>query len=176
MYANLFGDFVKGSDLQAYSPEIQYGIRLHRKIDHYIDHHPKVQALMHELHEELPRISGIAVDLYFDHLLARHWSEYHSQELEEFVTQFFAYPVDRSAYPKEEFWLVLDTMRDGNWIVNYRHHHGLEFACRGLSRRISFPNALYTAPEVFLIHEKKIEQCFRLYMKDAQDFFAATDT
>ena len=40
MYANLFGDFVKGKDLSMYSPQVQKGILLHRKIDDYIDNHP----------------------------------------------------------------------------------------------------------------------------------------
>lgn len=176
MYANLFGDFVKGPDLQAYRPEIQAGIRLHRQIDHYIDHHPEVQALMHDLHAELPRISGIAVDLYFDHLLARQWADYHAEDFERFVSRFFTHPVQRSDYPKPEFWMVLDKMREGDWIGNYRYHHGLEFACRGLSRRISFPNALYTAPEVFLAHEERITRCFHTFMDDAQLFFAKAES
>lgn len=175
MYANLFGDFVKGSDLQAFRPEIQFGIRLHRKIDDYIDRHPKVQELMHQLHDELPRISGIAIDLYFDHLLARNWSDYHPVPLESFVDNFYRHPVNRSDYPKEEFWFVLDKMHEGNWILNYRYHHGLEFACRGLSRRISFPNELYKGPEIFLEHQVEIEKCFRTYMEDARDFFAAAE-
>jgi acyl carrier protein phosphodiesterase len=42
MHANLYGDFVKGKDLSQFDSTIQTGIRLHRKIDSYIDHHPDV--------------------------------------------------------------------------------------------------------------------------------------
>ena len=50
MYYNLFGDFVKGSDLSRFPIKIQEGIRLHREIDHYIDHHPYVRKLLHKLY------------------------------------------------------------------------------------------------------------------------------
>jgi acyl carrier protein phosphodiesterase len=176
MYANLFGDFVKGKEWESMRPEIRYGILLHRKIDNYIDHHPQVQALMHTLYDELPKISGIAVDLYFDHLLARNWSDYHPLPLEDFVEKFFAHPVDRADYPKDEFWFVMDKIHEGDWILNYRFHHGLEFACYGLSRRISFPNVLHKAPTVFLAHEAEIERCFRSFMEDALLFFAKEDS
>ena len=49
MHANLFGDYVKGSDLSTYSKPVQEGIRLHRQIDSYIDHHPDVLKLMHTI-------------------------------------------------------------------------------------------------------------------------------
>lgn len=176
MYANLFGDFVKGSNLSAYSESVQKGIRLHRSIDHYIDHHPAVTDLQHALHSELPRISGIATDLYFDHLLARDWSDFHPLPLEQFVDGFFNFPIEKSHLPNAEFWQVLKIMEAGSWIVNYQTLKGLEFACSGLSRRISFENNLDTAPQVFERHREHIESAFNTYMKDARLFFGSTRT
>ena len=87
MQPNLFGDFVKGKDLSRYPEKIQEGILLHREIDNYIDHHPVILELIHELYIPLPKVAPIAVDLYFDHLLAKKWSEFHSLRLEDFVQQ-----------------------------------------------------------------------------------------
>jgi len=69
MNANLYGDFVKGRDYSKYPLIIQGGITLHREIDDFIDHHPLVLELLHELYAPLPKVAGIAIDLYFDHLL-----------------------------------------------------------------------------------------------------------
>jgi acyl carrier protein phosphodiesterase len=61
MYANLFGDHVKGSDYSHFPEIVQTGISLHRSIDNYIDHHPKVVELMHKLYPELPKVTVIAM-------------------------------------------------------------------------------------------------------------------
>ena len=45
MYANLHGDFVRGKDFSHLPEKLQEGIRLHRMIDDYIDHHPVVLEL-----------------------------------------------------------------------------------------------------------------------------------
>lgn len=72
MLNNLYGDYVKGKNLDAYPLEIQRGILLHRAIDNFIDTNPGVKELFHHLYPSLPKIAGIAVDLYFDHILAKN--------------------------------------------------------------------------------------------------------
>ena len=85
MYANLFGDHVKGADLSNYPDFVRKGIMLHRSIDHYIDHHPAVVNLLHELYQDLPKVAGIAVDIYFDPLLASQWNSFHPKENDYFL-------------------------------------------------------------------------------------------
>ena len=68
MLANLYGDFVKGKDLTNYSAIVQKGIHLNRSIDYFIDTHPAVTELRLSLYDKLPKVAGIAIDLYFDHL------------------------------------------------------------------------------------------------------------
>ncbi|HLU87619.1 MAG TPA: hypothetical protein VKZ44_07670, partial [Taishania sp.] len=66
MYANLFGDFVKGRNWKQYTNEIQKGIVLHRTIDSFIDTHSAVKELAHLLAPDLPKVAPIAIDIYFD--------------------------------------------------------------------------------------------------------------
>jgi len=171
MYANIFGDFVKGKDLSRYPKKIQKGIRLHRTIDDYIDHHPAVIELMHELYAPLPKIAGIAIDLYFDHLLAINWSDYHNLPLDDFIEKFQTASIDREPYDKEFFWTVLSKMKEEEWLHHYQTTYGLTKACQGLSARISFPNVLHTAPQVFEENTQKIETCFHIFMTDAVPFY-----
>ena len=86
MIANLFGDSVKGKKYLNYSVKIQEGILLHRKIDSYIDNHPSVKELRLNLYKDLPKVAGVAIDLYFDHLLAIHWDQYHEKPFEIFYS------------------------------------------------------------------------------------------
>lgn len=171
MYANLYGDTVKGTVLENYPPIIQSGIFLHRSIDHYIDHHPKVVALMRELYSELPKVTGIAIDLFFDYLLASNWNKYHNENYDDFVNRFYAYqPVYWDAF-SDDFKEFIGHLRSHRWISYYREFEGLRHACKGVSSRISFKNQLGEAPEVFIKNEKIIRSCFEEYMSEAIPHF-----
>jgi acyl carrier protein phosphodiesterase len=172
MYANLFGDFVKGKDLSEYSDFIQKGIHLHRTIDSYIDHHPIVLELLHKLYPLLPKVSGIAVDIYFDHLLARNWDTYSSTNRDTFIDNFYNYPIERN-FGNDHFWDVIDRMKKGQWLFKYKSMEGLTKACQGLSNRISFPNVLDQAPDVFIQNELMITQAFHKFMQEAKEYFEA---
>lgn len=172
MFANLFGDHVKGSDFSNYPELVQKGIKLHRSIDHFIDHHPVVLELMHQLYSELPKVTGIAIDLFFDHLLAIHWKIYHSEDYFAFLERFYAYqPTHWNAY-SPHFQELVSAMKSKKWMNYYPSFEGLQKACHGVGSRISFPNKLPFAPEVFLQYSIDIETCFHTFMIDAQSHFA----
>src|SRR5574343_294919 len=88
--ANLFGDFVKGKKYLDYPYHVQKGVLLHRKIDHFIDHHAGVVRLIHEIRPHLPKVAPIAIDIYFDHLLAKNWQKYHPTELPAFLATLYS--------------------------------------------------------------------------------------
>ncbi|MFA7273557.1 MAG: ACP phosphodiesterase [Crocinitomicaceae bacterium] len=170
MAANLMGDFVKGKDLLKFQEMTQKGIRLHRAIDTYIDHHPAVLELLHQLYEPLPKVSGIAVDLYFDHLLAKNWARFHATSLEEFIQQFYASVQLNHPDYSDNFRFMLSKMMEKNWLYQYQFPHGLHKACQGVSSRLSFQNKLVDGLEVFRLFEPQIEKSFELFMADASSY------
>jgi acyl carrier protein phosphodiesterase len=167
MRSNLFGDFIKGSHLETLPEIIKEGVILHRGIDDYIDHHPVVVDLLNVLYPQLPKVAGIAVDLYFDHLLARDWEEYHKLPLEAFISDFFNYKDKSEAYFSNDFKKLLKIIEKGNWLINYQNIDGLEFACKGLSKRISFDNELKNGVNVFYKNKEIIEATFKIFIKEA---------
>lgn len=173
MHANLFGDFVRGKDLDEYEPIVKHGILLHRQIDSYIDHHPVIKNLLHELYPDLPKIAGVAIDLYFDHLLAKNWEKFHSKPLEDYTEAFYNYKINEDYYPNEMFHFVLMRLKKGKWLDQYEEFEGLVRACQGVSRRISFPNMLKHAGDVFLTHEELITSTFYDFMDEAIPHFKA---
>lgn len=172
MYANLFGDTVKGNQFLLYPPEIQKGILLHRKIDEYIDRHPAVLELKRELYEELPKVSSVAIDLFFDHLLARNWNDYHPSPYTEFLEGFYSYQPENWGYYPQTFQNFIEVMRERKWLNYYPLEEGLIKSCQGVSSRISFPNALHKASGSFWKRENKIYEVFQIYMSDAQEYLA----
>lgn len=171
MYSNLFGDFVKGKDLTEFSPIVRSGIQLHRSIDSYIDHHPEVVKLMHALYSELPKVTGIAIDLFFDYCLAKNWSKYHDIPLKKFLEQFYSYQPHFWKEYNKEFQELIHQMRIHRWLNHYPTFYGLQKACEGVSKRLSFENTLIHAPEIYLKHEEIINRCFSDYMLDAKPYF-----
>ena len=177
MYANLFGDFVKGSDLSRFNNHVQYGIKLHRFIDHFIDHHPAVLELLHKLYPKLPRISSVAVDLYFDHLLASNWSEFHELPYDQFLQNFYDSQLEDEKQFTREFLFMMDRLKSRNWMHYYQFKDGLNKACHGVSSRISFENNLHEGLLVFEELEAEITGSFYEFMPDAkqkiQEFHAS---
>ena len=85
----LLGDFVFGkSILEDWRPSVRVEIIRHRRIDRYTDDHPTVVAAR-ALFGPLRRYSGIVLDVYFDHLLARDWRHWNDAPLDEFTTRVY---------------------------------------------------------------------------------------
>jgi len=174
MLSNLYGDFVKGKNYLRYPEIVQRGIFLHRSIDHFIDTHKSVTKLRLSLYAELPKVAGVAIDLYFDHLLAKKWTSYHSKNYNDFLNEFYTHKVDFEHELKPEFIEFMGFFRTRKWLDHYPTPYGLQKSCEGVSKQISFENVLYKAPEIFYKREADIENCFDLYMADAQSHFNIT--
>jgi len=69
------GDFAKGLVLDELHPEIAMGVRLHRRVDSFTDSHPSMLASKTLMTGPYRRYSGLVLDLYYDHLLAKHWTQ-----------------------------------------------------------------------------------------------------
>lgn len=67
------GDFAKGLVLDELDPRIAQGVRAHRRCDSFTDAHPDMRASKALLRGPYRRYAGLVLDLYYDHLLARHW-------------------------------------------------------------------------------------------------------
>lgn len=81
----LMGDFVKGPLNGQLPPGIEYGVRLHRQIDHICDSHLQQRHVHRHFPPEWRRYLGIMLDLYFDKLLSQQWSLYHDTSLADFA-------------------------------------------------------------------------------------------
>lgn len=90
LVGGFLGDFVKGKLKGERPPAIEQGIKLHRYIDHFTDHHPEALGLRALFPETTRKIAGIALDLMFDHQLALEFTKWHPDALDVFERQVFA--------------------------------------------------------------------------------------
>ena len=154
------GDFVKGRLENRFQPGIETGIRLHRAIDAFTDHNPKVRLAASRFELRLRRYSGILLDVLFDHLLAKEWENYYEDDLEEFSQHVLSLLVDNSDHLPSEALEVAIKMRRVNSLANYGEVRFLENAFENISRRLTRKNPVADS----------VDSCLALLPDLQQDF------
>lgn len=137
LYGNLIADGVKGVDFEAWGPEIARGIRHHRRVDAYVDTHPVVRDARARAPSPQRRYAGIALDLLWDHFLARHLEV---GERDALVGRCYRVLDGRVAPRRLE--AMMPALISQDWLRGYAD---FSFTCRavaGLGRRIDGPNQL----------------------------------
>lgn len=84
------GDFAKGLVLDDLHPKVRLGIRKHRSCDTFTDSHPHVRQSKALLQGPYRRYAGLVFDLYYDHLLAKHWTSITGGDLRRDSDQIYA--------------------------------------------------------------------------------------
>jgi len=146
MVGNFIGDFVKGRNLNGrYEPEIVAGIEMHRATDHFTDHHPMVAQSKNRLRPKYRHYSGVIVDVFYDHFLARNWNQYHDQILPDFARRTYAIIQQHNAILPNEVRQMLPYMIQGNWLVNYARVEGINRALSGMASRTPYKSMMEEA-------------------------------
>jgi acyl carrier protein phosphodiesterase len=136
LLGNLLGDFVKGDPSKQYQFDISNGIRLHRFVDRITDQHPIVEECKPHFTGVARRFAPIALDMFWDHCLAKHWDEFYHQPLEQFVRlahQQVESEVIDGLPPR--FLLLHNRMWSGGWLQSYQDLENIEFALHRMSQR-----------------------------------------
>lgn len=165
MIGNFIADFVKGGNLSnRYHGEIVRGIELHRAIDEFTDQHEVVQYSKDRLRPKYRHYSGVIVDMYYDHFLAKNWDEFHHLPLDDFAQQFYALIKANEAMLPLEVQRMMPYMIRGNWFLNYAYKEGIHQALSGMSRRTPFDSKMDEA--VF-----DLSRNYELFENEFMDFF-----
>ncbi|PFG58261.1 acyl carrier protein phosphodiesterase [Vibrio sp. ES.051] len=136
LLGNLLGDFVKGDPSKQYSADISNGIKLHRFVDRITDHHSIVDECKPHFTGVARRFAPIALDMFWDHCLAKHWQDFHTLSLDSFVHSAYL-RVDRDVHDSlpSRFLLLHNRMWSGHWLQSYQDLNNIEFALHRMSQR-----------------------------------------
>ncbi|WP_165313808.1 ACP phosphodiesterase [Vibrio ziniensis] len=136
LLGNLLGDFVKGDPSEQYSHEIVQGIRLHRWVDAYTDSHELMLEAKTLFPKSTRRFSPIALDMFWDHCLAKNWQHFHLLSLREFVISAEErVRGDHSSLLPEQYIKVSNRMWQGRWLESYTDFENIRFALQRMSTR-----------------------------------------
>jgi acyl carrier protein phosphodiesterase len=160
-------DFVRGPDLDAFKPDVARGIRLHRRIDAFTDAHPAFRTSVARLRERRGRYAPVLVDVFYDHVLALRWDEFHARTLEEFVSEATALLRRHEATLPERCRRFLDHLIRRERLTAYRTVEGIAATLQEMSTRTRPGAPLPGAEEDLVRHAAGLEEDFRAFFPDA---------
>ena len=164
MVGNFIGDFVKGKKFHDYSHQMVKGIKLHREIDWYTDHHKIVDKSKDRLWKKYRHYAGVIIDMFYDHFLARDWYVYSSETLEEFTQKAYAVLMKKKNLLPENARYILYYMVKHDWLLAYQHIDGIERALLGMSRRTKFQSHMEKATQ-------DLRADYQLFGEEFHEFF-----
>lgn len=138
MLGALLGDFVFGlAALQDWGAVERREILVHRQVDRYTDGHPLVVASRRLFGQGRQRYAGIALDVYYDHCLARDWDRYCDIPLDAFTTAFYRHLLARADELPERLRRIAPMMAGNDWLGSYRRRDSVDLAVTRIATRLS---------------------------------------
>ena len=135
---NFMADGIHGKNFDAFPLEIQKGIVLHRSIDTFTDAHPIFRQSTKRLHANYHHYSGIIVDIFYDHFLAKNWSTYSDEKLENYSERFYQSLRDNYDLLTLKTQKMLPYMIDHNWLLSYQTIENIENVLARMDTRMKY--------------------------------------
>ncbi len=168
---NLCGDFVRGVDLATLHPELQRGIAQHRAIDRFVDAHPIVRRSRQRLDPHCRRFAGVFVDVFFDHFLARDWSQLgEGGTLAEFVAAMHALLLEHALLLPPRLQHVLPWMQRETWLTSYARLDGIDAVLQRMARRVARPTPLGDGVQQLRAHYRDLGCDFAAFWPELVTF------
>ena len=167
-FGNFIADAVRGKAYQEFPLSIQKGILLHRKIDHYTDNHPTFRQHCRLLYADHGHYARVILDVLYDHLLAKHWANFHPQHLEDFAETFFTEIKAQQELLPEKMHGLFQTMKKQNWLVQYKTIEGLKHILYHMSKRTAFPSNFTIAVDILADNSTALLTEFTSFYNDLQ--------
>ncbi len=174
---NFLGDFVKGSDLSSFSAQIQQGIELHRAIDSFTDNHPVTVNLRQRFPSEVRRMAGVIIDVYFDHLLCKHWQNYSSESQNKVLDGFYTELESTKLSVSTRFKRVKQGLIEYRWLAEYIEVDAVIRAYRSIEQRINSKITFADrAADLIIKRETELQSAFAQLYPELQAFVVQKTT
>ena len=172
---NMISDFVKGKSQFEYPPVVQVGIKLHRAIDHFTDHHPASRVIGNLFRPYYRLYSAAFTDIVYDHFLANDPLLFPGPSfLEEFTRHAYSALGDHRAFFPQKFAGMFPYMCAQNWLYNYQFDWGIQRSFQGLGRRAAYLPETAIAFDIFLNNKTIILEQYDLFFPSVKKMAADT--
>ena len=170
---NLLGDFARGVDAAALPAPVRAGLFNHRAVDRFTDKHPLVAGMKRAFSPRRRRFAGIALDIYFDHLLIQYWDQFEQRSLDTVIADCYRrMAAGRSLMPRAEMRQVTRRMIDYDWFGSYRDLDSIAESLDRVASRIRFANRFDNAIEDLQANDAQIREGFLDFFPELQQHVA----
>jgi acyl carrier protein phosphodiesterase len=167
---NFIADGVRGNQYLTFDSQIQKGIVLHRAIDTFTDAHPLFRKCTKRLHSHYHHYSGVIVDVFFDHFLAKNWNLHSKESLEDFVQNFYVSLTTYEMHLTEKAKMMQPYMIEQNWLLNYRSIDGIEKILTQMDRRTKNVSMMQNSVTELNLYYSEFEQDFTHFFAELKEF------
>lgn len=173
MIGNFIADSVKGRAYQKYSPGIQTGILLHRKIDEFTDRHPITKNLALLLKQKYNRHSGIVIDIFYDHFLCINWLNFSDSGLEEYIRYCHRVILRNILHLPSNIKSFLPILIARKRLLSYSRIEGVGNALKIMAKYTSLPAESEFAIQVLNENYTYFNQNFLVFFKELKNMVEA---
>lgn len=163
---NFSADGIRGKKYSKYPNAIQAGILLHRFIDTYTDAHPIFRQSTKRLHKGYGHYSGVIVDIFYDHFLAKNWKNYSEEPLDIYIEEFYESLTKNFELLPERFQKLTPFMIEDNWLLSYATIEGIQKVLNGMNRRTKGRSKMNEATKELKSFYSEFENDFKLFFED----------
>ncbi len=167
---SLMGDFAKGRVDPGLAPNIRRGILVHRRIDSFTDAHAVFRRSRARIRPEYRRFSGILIDLFYDHFLARDWGRYSAIPLSDFAQAVYRVVQEHQHSLPPSMQRSMSYMVANGLLQSYAAPEGVERALMGIARRLKRPVPLHAAMADLEANHQALADDFAVFFPDAIRF------
>lgn len=167
---NFVADGIRGNRYKTYNTEVQKGILLHREIDTYTDAHPIFRRSTKRLHKNYGHYSGVIVDIFYDHFLAKNWKVYSDIPLAEYINTFYNILNENFDMLPTRFKKMTPIMIEGNWLLSYASIEGIQLVLDGMNRRTKGKSKMNEATKELKAHYNDFEKDFTEFFDELITF------
>ncbi len=165
---NFMADGIKGDNYNDFPKDIKKGILLHRAIDSFTDTHPIFRKSKHRLHEKYGHYSGVIMDIFYDHFLAKNWNTYSSIPLDIYVSKFYHLLDTNFDKLTLKIQKMYPSMVKQNWLLSYASIDGIGTILYQMDYRTQFQSKMQYAVEELQLFYDDFEQEFTIFFEDIQ--------
>ncbi|UCH13329.1 MAG: acyl carrier protein phosphodiesterase [Bacteroidales bacterium] len=167
---NFIGDYVKGKHFKKYSESIKKGILLHRSIDLYTDRNKTVKKSKSLLKKKYGKYSGIIIDIFYDHFLAKNWHKFSSHSLKDFTQNLHKILKKYFEILPDEVKKFVPSFITRDWINTYKSIDGIEMVLKRMSSVTSLPDETDYAIIILRENYTDIENDFLNYFPGLAEY------